>query len=264
MSAPSALDDAYEAMQAKPDDDRAMLRFYERLADNELFLALEHEPQGDDDIKPLIFHTEGQQFALVFDSAERLAEFAEKTVPYIALSGRLIANTLSGQGVGLGVNLMVSPSSTLLGSDIVDWLASSLGEDVKTLKASPITVSSPSAIPEELLEALDQKLALMQGLATCAYLAQIAYDDGSNAHSLVFVDALEQAEDAITAAISEALAFSGIGAGWLDVMFIAGTSALIEKLEAQGLKFDLPDPLRADAYMPQAPGMDPNKPPKLK
>ena len=45
MTELTPLDTAHDAMQAAPEDDRARLRFYERLADSELFLML---TMGDD------------------------------------------------------------------------------------------------------------------------------------------------------------------------------------------------------------------------
>ena len=41
------LDQAHAAMDSAPDDDQKRLRFFERLADCELFLLLKDEPLGD-------------------------------------------------------------------------------------------------------------------------------------------------------------------------------------------------------------------------
>jgi len=46
------LDTAHAAMDVDPENDAARLRFYERLADTEMFLLLASEPEGDDDINP--------------------------------------------------------------------------------------------------------------------------------------------------------------------------------------------------------------------
>ena len=54
MSEETSLDIAHAAMEAAPNDDAARLRFYERLADNELFLLLTKEADGDQ-INPEIF-----------------------------------------------------------------------------------------------------------------------------------------------------------------------------------------------------------------
>ena len=102
MTETTPLDQAHAAMEAAPEDDAARLRFFERLADSELFILLDKEPEGDR-ISPEIFDTGEGRFVLVFDREERLAQFANRIVPYAALSGRVIASMLAGQGVGLGV-----------------------------------------------------------------------------------------------------------------------------------------------------------------
>ena len=68
------LDLAHAAMDGAPEDDATRLRFYERLADTELFLLLGSEADGDQ-INPEIFEIENQKFTLVFDREERLAQF---------------------------------------------------------------------------------------------------------------------------------------------------------------------------------------------
>ena len=50
----------------------------------------------------------------MFDREERLADFAKGSAPYAAISGRILAGMLEGQGIGLGVNLEVAPSSILM------------------------------------------------------------------------------------------------------------------------------------------------------
>ena len=67
------LDQAHAAMEAAPDDDVARLRFYERLADTELFMLLAAEAENDQ-ITPELFEIENQKFTLVFDREERLSE----------------------------------------------------------------------------------------------------------------------------------------------------------------------------------------------
>ena len=46
---------------------------------------------------------------LVFDREDRLTDFVGQPAPYAALSGRAIAQMLAGQGIGLGLNLDVAP-----------------------------------------------------------------------------------------------------------------------------------------------------------
>ncbi|MBE9477359.1 MAG: SseB family protein [Proteobacteria bacterium] len=257
------LDQAHGAMEAAPDTDALRLGFYERLADSELFLLLEEEPVGDI-AKPMIFPVEDQQFALVFDREERLVEFTRTPSPFISLSGRMIATMLNGQGIGLGVNLSVAPSSILLPDTAVTWLAETLAVKPEQAQAKPVAIHAPGALPEGLIRSLDTKLATMAGLAKAAYLAEVDYNDAPRTHVIAFVGAIEQAQDAITSAISEALTFSGVEAGTLDVMFLRASDPICVQFAKVALRFDLPELLEPKARAVEAPGSNPDKPPKLR
>lgn len=259
------LDQAHVAMEDAPDDDAARLRFYERLADGELFLLLEREADGDN-ISPRSFETEDGAFVLVFDREKRLAEFAERTAPYAALSGRLIVAMLEGQGFGLAVNPGVAPSSILIPASAVDWLAQTLANAPKATEASARELTAPTGLPERLIAALDAKLAATGGLARMAYLVGATYDAGRRSHLLAFVSPTPGAETALANAVAEALTFSGIEAGELDVGFFTANDPIAAKLARVGLRFDLPDPgIAPDATAERpAPGTDPAHPPILR
>ncbi len=107
------LDQAHAAMEAAPEDDAARLRFYERLADTELFMLLGAEAENDQ-ITPELFEIEDQRFTLVFDREERLSQFVGRVAPYAGLPGRAVAQMLQGQGIGLALNLEVAPSAMLI------------------------------------------------------------------------------------------------------------------------------------------------------
>jgi hypothetical protein len=92
----------------------------------------------------------------------------------------------------------------------------------------------------------------------------VVYADGTKGHLLAYIDALPQAQGALTRAVAEALTFSGIEAGALDVVFVSGTEAVAQHLHRVGLRFDLPQ-MQSSAVLPvQPPGGDPDKPPKLR
>ena len=93
-----------------------------RLADAELFLLLTEEPLGDT-IEPALFDLEEGRVALAFDTEARLAAFAEGPAPYAALPGRVVAQFLSGQKLGLGLNVPLGPSAILLAADALGCLA---------------------------------------------------------------------------------------------------------------------------------------------
>ena len=261
MTVVTLLDAAHAAVSANPEDETARLRFYERLADGELYLLLEREAEGEV-LDPRLFELESGPVVLVFDREERLADFAGGVAaPYAALPGRVIAGLLRGQGIGLGVNLGVAPSEMLLPAEALDWLAEALEPAPQEVEAVPESFSAPS-VPEAVVAGLDAKLARAGGLAAWAVLAGVRYADGRQGHLLAFVEAAPGAEPALARAVQEALMFSGVEAGAVDVAFL--TAAEAGPLEAVGLRFDLPAPEAPEVAEIEAPGFDPDRPPRLR
>jgi hypothetical protein len=254
------LDAAHSAVSADPENEALRLRFFERLADGELVVLLEREAVGDR-LEPKVFELEDGPVVLVFDREERLAGFTGGIAPYAALPGRVIAGMLKGQGIGLGVNLGVAPSSMLLPPEALDWLAETLGGAPDEAEAVPESFAAP-IVPEAVIAGLDAKLARAGGLATAALLAAVVYRDGRRGHLLAVLDAVSGAEGALAQAMREALVFSGVEAGELDVVFLASSDPVAEAMGRVGLRFDLP--VAEAPAGPAAPGMDPERPPKLR
>lgn len=265
MTETTPLDKTYMSMQEAPDDDAARLRYYECLSASELFLMLASDPGvSDDTVTPELFELQDASYVLVFDREERLAAFAGQTTPYVALSGRAIAEMLAGQSIGLGVNLDVAVSSIVLPPEAVVWLKDTLGNAPDALEARISEVTTPAGLPEQLISSLDARLASAMGLAHSAYLVGATYDDGSRGHLLGYIDAVPQAQDALTRVAVETLSFSGIDAGAMDVAFFESSDPATERLEKVGLRFDLPQLQDSVTRERPAPGMDPKKPPRLK
>jgi hypothetical protein len=251
------LDAAHAAVSALPEDEGLRLRFFERLADGEMILLLETEAVGAD-LNPRVFDLEDGPVVLIFDLEERLARFTGGIAPYAALPGRVIAGMLKGQGIGLGVNLGVAPSSMLLPPEALDWLAVTLEGAPDIAEARPERFKRPT-VPEALVTALDAKLARAEGLALTAVLVGVVYRDGRHGHLLAFVDASNGAEAALARAMREALVFSGIEAGELDVVFLTSGDPMVAAMSKVGLRFDLPQPEVA-----ARPGPDLSRPPRLR
>lgn len=257
------LDAAHAAVSADPENETLRLRFYERLADGEMILLLEREAVGEA-IEPRVFDIEGGPVVLVFDSEERLAAFTGGMAPYAALPGRVIASLLKGQGIGLGVNLGVAPSSMLLPAEAMDWLAMALDGGPEAAEAVPERFRAPR-VPEVLVAGLDAKLAKAGGLAVAAVLAGVEYRGGRRGHMLAFLDAVPGAEAALAGAVREALVFSGLEAGELDVAFLRSIESAAYAIGRVGLRFDLPIPQESEVpEAPGSPGMDPTRPPRLR
>ncbi|WP_298852374.1 SseB family protein [uncultured Ruegeria sp.] len=262
MTETTALDTVHAAMQADPQSDAARLRFFERLADSELFLMLTEEARGEN-ISPELFDVADGRFVLVFDREERLAQFAGRPVPYVALSGRVLSGILAGQGIGLGLNLETAPSSMLVPAEALGWLAETLQHGPQEVEEKLAEFMPPSGLPDNLLTALDAKLATAGGLARAAYLVATKSETGAQGHLLGFVDVVDGAETALAKAASEALTFSGIEAGAMDVGFFTASEAAAALLAKVGLRFDLPKPQAAEPVR-EVPGSNPDNPPILK
>jgi hypothetical protein len=193
-----------------------------------------------------------------------LTGFTGAPAPYAALSGRVIAGLLAGQGIGLGVNLEVAPSSILIPARAVDWLHATLGQTPQEIEARPLRFDAPKGLPDVVLGALDTKLATATGLAQSAYLVAASYEGGGKGHLLAFVGVTPGAQGALAQAAGEALTFSGIEAGAIDVAFFAADDPRVAAMSKCGLRYDLPQPTEADSFTRPAPGSDPAKPPKLR
>jgi hypothetical protein len=255
------LDRAHAAMESAPDDPLPRLRFYEALAEADLTLWLAAEPPPGADPVPALFDTADGRFALVFDSDERLASFAEGPAAYAALPGRALVQMLAGQGVGLGLNLGVAPSSFLMPADSVDWLAQALAPSPVPATARPESLGPPS-LPETVIAALDRKLGRSAGLAVSALLSGADWGGGRKGHVLAVIGARPGAEEPLAQAISEALTFSGQDRETLDVVFLAADDPLAARIARQALRLDLPGVEVAPS--PSAPGSDPSRPPRLR
>ncbi|MFV0360085.1 SseB family protein [Tropicimonas sp.] len=257
------LDIAHRAMAANPDDGAARLRFYDRLGESELFLLLAGEPEGDT-IVPQLFPLETSQVVLVFDREERLSDFVGGPADFAALSGRQVVRLLTGREIGLGVNFGVEGSEIAIPAEAVAWLSDVLDHTPAEAEERPREIAAPGGIPEAVLTGLDTKLATARGLARAAYLVRAGYESGRKAHLLAFVDAVSGAERALANAVGEALTFSGVDAGELDVAFFAASDTISATLARVGLRFDLPEAEMPEIVEMDAPGMDPEEPPILR
>ena len=266
------LDRAHAAMIRDMDDDAARLGFYGRLADSELFLLLEHEPDGHGSITPEILDLEGDRYALVFDSEERLSAFAEGIAPYAALPGRAIAAMLAGQNteaeaaqkIGLGLNLGVAPSSILIPAEAMDWMHSALTATPEAGQARPTAFHAPKAAPG-LTRALGERLAALGGSGARAWLVEADFDDGTRALTLALSGAPEGEEERLARAVREAALFSGTDLAALTTLFVQAGSHAARDIARAGREINLPTPKPKSVPAPPAPpGSDPNKPPKLR
>ena len=262
MTPNTPLDRAFAASDAT---EAGALRFYQLLADTPLLLVLDEVASGTQ-INPRVFDLEDGPVLLAFDSEDRLGALGLGALPYAELPGRIIARHLAGKGVALGLNFGCdAPSETMLSPDALSWLAEMVADAPETLEARPESFFTPRDLPAALTEALNFTFAAAPGLADAALLVGVHYDDGRRGHMLAVIDAGAAAQEPLARAIAEALRFSGLEAGEIDVTFVAGTDPVVKHLARSGILFEFPHaPAPVERPAPLAPGMDPGKPPKLR
>jgi len=270
------LDEAHAAMQEDIGNDGARLRFYQRLADTELFILLGQEPVGTI-LDPEILEIDNEatanidRYALVFDNEDRLGSFAAQykgtAMPYAALPGRVIAGMLAQQDVGMALNLDVAPSSILIPSVAMSWLTDTLSHDPEDAEGTLISIAPPLGLPDELIEGLEEKLVSAVGLASHAVFVKGTWAGGREGWLLAFIDAAPGAHQALARATQEALVFSGTDLSAVDVAFFDSSDPICEPLDHMGLRYEFPDPDAKDRDedgVPEGPGSDPSRPPILK
>lgn len=257
------LDQAQAAVDAAQGAETAQLAYYARLLDSELVVLLQSEPEGEQ-IEPRVFELQSGPVILAFDLAERLADFVGVAAVSAVLPGRKLIEMLAGQGIGLGINLEVAPSSTLLEASSIDWLAAMIEQSPEEVQQNITEFATPTGVPKELLQALDAKLARLEGLAESAYLVGALFQNGTRGHLLALIDPMPGAENVLARAVSEALMFSGVEAGAIHTAFFRASDPVSARLAKVGLRFDLPQLQVAEVQAPKTPGRDPNKPPILR
>ncbi len=262
MSAHTALDRRHLASMQAPEDDRLRLRFYERLIESELFLLLTKDADGDR-IEPQLFPTETGPAVLVFDLERRLADFVGKPAPYAMLSGRQVIRLLDGRNIGLGLNLGIPASETILPAHALSWLARLLDQQPMVAEGRLREVSAPQDPPDALVTGLGEKMTSASGLARRGFLAGATYDDGRRGHLFAFEGAVGGAQSALATALGDVLTFSGIDAAEMDVVFLEVGDPTLEAIRRVGIRFEIPEPQQPEFVELKAPGMDPDEPPIL-
>ncbi len=255
------LDHAHRAMAHAPHDDAKRLAWYHCFADTELCLLLTHEPEGET-LSPALFELSEGRFALTFDLEERLADFADGTVPYAALPGRVIAAALAGQGIGICVNLEVADSTFVMPPEAVDWLTKALDQRPAEDHARLSGWTTPD--DPELARALSAKFAGYPVPAAAIWLVGLRHGPDHASTAVVFVDVKEGFEDPLAKAANEAVLFSGQDPAGIAILFLTAEQADGIEAAGQSLWTPTPEPQPQPKAAPQPPGSDPTRPPRLR
>ena len=228
----SNLDALYAELQAGGDG----MAFYRALADAELFLLLETEAEGEV-VLPRVFDLAEGPVLLAFDSEERLAAFADGPLPYAALPGRVIAGQMAGLDLSLGLNLgSGAASEVILHPEALEWMVQMLDQAPPRTAVEQIAGFEAPVVPKKVLKTLP---AALSG-AERAYLVGVRYRSGRREQLLAVIGVAERDEARVARAVNEALAFSGIDAGAMDLAFVTAEDGVLARMAGLALVFEPP------------------------
>ena len=256
----TALERAIVMLENNSDDPVRFAAVLQRLADSELFLALDVDINGPD-LNPKVVYLKEQEYVAVYDTELRLEESIGGGVEYLALSGRVLIQMLADKSTGIALNPGTAAIGYIFEPETLQWLVMSLEEKPEKMAQKITEVSSPAKISSKALDALSAKLTSAQGLADYACLVE-ATDILDNKNPLLcFVGSVPNSEPNLAKLVNEYLQFSDHNGDPWDVTYLDPAHGLVEKILNVGLRFDLPKP--APAVKLIAPGSVKGKPPIL-
>lgn len=239
-----------------PDAQRA--RVLNRLADTELFVALDADPVGDR-VRIRLFDLPQGRLAIAADQEDRVAAFFDAPTEHVAMPGRALAAMLAAEDVSLMVNPGAA-SEMLLEPSVLGWLAEALSQTPAEMQAGPARLAAPSSqMVAALAEPLATRLSDMEDIAETAALVSAKWQDGAEGHLLV-LSGVEEGQRALVAkALGELLAFLPPLPESCDVAFDLPLpdAALILRNEKN-------EAAQVTSGGPTAPGSNPDKPPILR
>ena len=245
------LDHAFAKMQAAPENTALRRAYYQQLADTEIYIPVA-DVTGES-FTPETFDLDLGATVLAFDSPERLADFLGTGHDFVALPARVLIPLLVDQRLLLLIN-PDSASANLLPRDVLIWVQDVVAAMPSQAVAGLTGLCKPGAATAPMVAALDRAFGQMPGAATQALLF-----DSDQGLTIAFTGAAETSHPALAKAVQDALVFAGVDAD-CSVVFLSDTQA--QSITPVALAFDLPKPVAPP--IAQAPGTDPDKPPKLR
>ena len=121
------IDKALQGLRDNPESDDHRNDFYRLFLSSTFFLPTFDEETGgvavgetDDQMLPLIMEAEGENYMMIFDQEERVAEWAEEGVHCIALPGHVIVE-MATEGLHLAMNVGTDHGKQFVPEEIA-WL----------------------------------------------------------------------------------------------------------------------------------------------
>ena len=151
-----------------------------------------------------------------------------------------------------------------LNPEALDWLMAMLDQKVPEAVEARVAGFATPMVPDRVKIALTSVLAsvLMTGMR--GYLVGVRYAGGAQGQMLALVGVDVAAEGRVARAVTEALAFSGVEAGALDVAFLAAGDAILARMGGVALVIEGAVAVEPEPVRREGPGMDRARPPLLR
>ena len=232
------LDSAYVAAQKSEEHQSD---FYNTFLNSELFLPTQSAPENDqrrrvgenESISPIFVESEGVQHLMLFDSKERLSDWAQREVGFVALLGHAVVEMMSSElhwvlNVGTGYVKTFVPEE-------IQWLKSSLaqskGPDVKMAAGTSVLIGAPAKLANGLIDSIINNIKRNAEVKK-AYLGQVHYEkEGEIPHLALVLDMPEIPQSALEAIRKDlALATKGFlsESEYIDIMVNDGSGVAYE------------------------------------
>lgn len=255
---PTRLDVVYQRMQSSPESETAGLRFYEAFCDANLCVLI------NADTSMQVFETSQGKIVLAFDTDERVAEFISEATEFIKIAGRDLVMQLLASETGIGLNLNVAPTSQILSPDILTWLSEFLAESSSFSIDQVVAISPPDQWLDDHKTAISTQLEKYAGMIASAYFCSVTYSDNTVADAVFIVDCDPTTEAVLFTALVESQKFLDKNTAEIAIKFISPDNQEFPEICRVGEEIVISKLTVIHTSAPTAPGMDPDKPPKLR
>ncbi len=224
-----------------------------------LRVLLEESDAKDPDME--VFAISDGKFVLAFDTDENFSAFVDRPRLCSRITGRDLLKALAGKNIGVIVNANAIEGAAFLTPEQVSWALemSDQSLEIHVSTNSSVARANPS---DEVLDIIQRNFNELGGFVDAAYLCNIQDDQGNEALTLALVNCAAEAQLTALLTASDMSRFNPKTA--VAIALVEAGSEIEQKLQQIGVRIEFkvkPQPVSLTAT---APGMDPDRPPKLR
>jgi hypothetical protein len=192
----SKLDTAYT--EAKNDNEKKPA-FYNLFLNTDFFIPTHDAPKattenGEDTILPMYVESNEVEYLMLFDSQQRLTDWAQKELPFTVLTGHVIVEMMDADHHWV-LNAGTDYTKPFVPGEII-WLKQTVAKAKEQAANSPtndsVLVRKPQSLPEGLVETLRLHLSNHAGIQR-AHLGAVLYaSKGKQSHLTLVIEANQQ------------------------------------------------------------------------